>query len=179
MKLYCNALLKTYNKHLAKLSKGKKTADEEIEKLQVLRQTLVEKNLAGVYSDDIFKEQNTMIEEKLIAAHASKSDELVEKYDINKLLMFLQGKLTDLPKTYSKSVEDKKMRQVHSLISTIFMSGFNWAYPGISDYQISPSYQEILDADQPGVQIGWLCSIRSEPMNGQNHISHSITASDT
>jgi len=125
-------------------------ADEEINKLQALRQVLVEKNLTKVYSDEIFKEQNAVIEEKLAAAYAAKNDELVEKYDINKIISFVQDKLANLPKTYSNS----NLSQLHSLIGTIFMSGFSWAYPGCSNYQISPMYQSILNADKPGVQIG-------------------------
>jgi len=65
-------------------------ADTEINKLLALRQVLIEKNLAGTYSDDIFKEQNAIIEEKLIEAHAAKNDELIDKYDINKILAFVQ-----------------------------------------------------------------------------------------
>lgn len=147
--LYCAFLLKTYNKHMAKLNSMRKTADTEITKLQGLRQTLVEKNLAGLYSDEIFKEQNAIIEEKLIAAHAAKNDELLEKYDINKIVECVKTKLENLPATYQNS----NLSQIRCLLGSIFMSGFSWGYPGCSNYTISPAYQAIRDADNDGVQI--------------------------
>ncbi len=151
VKLYCNLLLKTYNKHMSQLKRKTKSADEEINKLQALRQVLVEKNLAGIYSDAIFKEQNAIIEQKLVAAHEANSQEVIDKYDINKIIIFLQEKLSNLEATYTNTKELGTMR---SLLSTIFLSGFIWSYPGISYQRMSPMYQAIRDAGQPGVKLG-------------------------
>ncbi len=150
LKLYCNRLLKTYHKQLAKLKKKVNVANEEIGRLEVLRQVLVEKNLAGIYSDEIFKEQNAIIEEKIKAAHAAHDDELVTKYDINKIIAFLEEKLSDVGLTYSKS----SLSELRCLLGTIFLSGFAWGYPGYSDCTISPLYQEVLDADKEVCAFG-------------------------
>lgn len=158
IKLYSNALLKTYNQQLAKLNGKKKVSDVETNKLQALRQVLIEKNLAGIYSDEIFKEQNTIIEKKLVEAHAAQSDELIEKYDINAILKFLEERLSDLSKTYTKS----SPIQLRSLLSKIFMSEFLWNYPGYSYSEFSPTYQAIRDADKPGAQIGCRTWIRTK-----------------
>ncbi len=151
LKLYCNRLLKTYNKQAAKLNKKVNTANEEIGKLQTLRQVLVEKNLAGIYSDEIFKEQNALIESKIAAAYAAQDDEIVTKYNIDKINEFLFDKLSDVGKTYSTS---KSLNQIRCLLGTIFMSGFAWGYPGYSNCEISALYQEVLDSDNQGVTIG-------------------------
>ena len=153
--MYCKLLLKTYNQQLKKLNSKKKTSDEEINRLQALRKVLVEKNLAGVYSDEIFKEQNAIIEEKLTAAFEAQSNELIDKYDINAIITFIQDKLSDLSALYTASNID----QLRFLLSTIFYSGFQWSYPGYSNYKISPIYQAIRDADKPGVDVG--CGTRS------------------
>ena len=150
IKMYSSFLLKAYNKQLSKLKRKKNVADTEINKLQALRQVLVEKNLAGTYSDEIFKEQNAIIEEKLTEAHAAKNDELVDKYDINAILEFLQDKLYHLPETSATST----LPQLHSLISTIFLSGFKWSYPGYSYSGFSPVYQAIRDAEKGDVNVG-------------------------
>ena len=156
--MYCKLLLKTYNEQLKKLNKKKRTSDEEINRLQALRKVLVEKNLAGVYSDDIFKEQNAVIEEKLTAAYEAQSNELIDKYDISAILTFIQDKLENLSATYSTST----LEQLRFLLSTIFYTGFQWSYPGYSNYKISPSYQAIRDADKPGVQVGCQAWIRTK-----------------
>ena len=159
--LFCSLLLKTYNKHLSKLQKTRKSSDEEIAKLNATRQVLVEKNIAGIYSDEIFKEQNAIIEERLIAAYASKSEELLEKYDINKIVNCVKTKLSDLPNTYSTS----NLSQIRCLLGSIFVSGFSWGYPGCSNYQISPTYQAIREADKPDVQDSCRAWIRTK-ING-------------
>lgn len=157
VKMYCDILQKAYNKQLSKLKKKKNVADTEINKLLSLRQVLIEKNLAGIYSDEIFKEQNAIIEEKLIEAHAAKNDELIDKYDLNKITAFIKEKLSNLPNTYSSST----LSQLRCLLSTIFLSGFKWSYPGCSYEEMSPVYQAIRDADKPGVQIGSATRIRT------------------
>ena len=48
--------MKSYSKQVTKVNKIKRTSNDDINKLQALRQVLVEKNLAGTYSDEIFKE---------------------------------------------------------------------------------------------------------------------------
>lgn len=157
VKIYCNFLLKAYNKQINNVNKIKRSSNEEIKKLQGLRQVLVEKNLAGIYSDEIFKEQNAIIEEKLKGAYEAQNDELINKYDINKITAFIKVKLSDLAKTYSTSQLD----QLRFLLSSIFYTGFGWSYPGYSNYKISPIYQAIRDADKPGIHVGWGTRIRT------------------
>ena len=109
--------------------------------------------MAGTYSDEIFKEQNAVIEEQIIAAQAAKSDELIDKYDINAINAFIKAKISNLPLTYTTSQELKELSQIRCLLGAIFMSGFTWDYPGCSHRGISPIYQEILDIEKEGVQI--------------------------
>lgn len=158
IEMYCKLLLKTYNKQITKVNKIKRSSDEEIKKLLAMRQVLVEKNLAGIYSDEIFKEQNAVIEEKLTAAYESQNNELIDKYDINKIIAFLQDKLSNLAKTYQES----SLEQLRFLLSTIFISGFKWSYPGYSYDGFSPVYQAIRDADKPGVKVGCQAWIRTK-----------------
>ena len=157
LKFYCTYLRKTFNQKLARLQKTRSKVDEEIKKLYALRQTLVEKNLAGIFSDEIFKEQNVIIEEKIIAAHAAKNDELINKYDINTIIKFIETKIKHLPKTYEKST----LSQIRCLLGSIFMTELSWQYPGCSKGQISPIYQPICSDRPEVVNIGSPTRIRT------------------
>lgn len=157
VKLYCKFLEKTYNRKLLKVNKIRRNSNDEIEKLQGLRKLLVEKNLAGIYSDEIFKEQNALIEDKLREAYSSQNDEIVNKYDINSITKFIQDKILNLPKTYSNST----LEQLRFLLSSIFNSEVSWSYPGYSNYTFSPVYQSIHDADKQGITIGEPYRIRT------------------
>ena len=150
LKLYIFGLIKTFNEKRKRLDKVRNIADGEISKLYALRQVLVEKNMAGIYSDDIFKEQNQSIEQKIIAAHASKNDALIDQYNIEAIVKFVEDKLSDLSITYSKST----LSQLRCLLGTVFMSGINWRYPGCQYQEISPLYQAILDSDNPSATVG-------------------------
>ena len=99
----CNWLLKTYDKKIRELLKTKSAVDENLKNLYALRQVLIEKNLTGVFSDEIFKEQNAIIEERIIVAQATKNDALIDKYNINTITEFIKGKIMHLDETYSTS----------------------------------------------------------------------------
>ncbi len=158
LKLYTSCLLKTYHQKMLKLNKRKNIADEEINKLNALRQVLIEKNLDGVYSDEIFKEQNAAIENRIISSQASKSDALIDQYNIEAITKFLNTKLANLDQTYETST----LSQLRCLLGSIFPSGIVWTYPGCSNRDISPLYQPILDIKPKNVPFG-------EPGGGRTH----------
>ena len=117
----------------------------------------IEKNLAGTYSDEIFKEQNAAIESKMIAAQSAKDEATLEQYNIDKIAEFIKEKLRDLSVTYDTST----LSQVRCLLGSIFLSGMIWAYPGYSNRTISPIYQDILDCGNDNVTIGEPGGIRT------------------
>lgn len=112
-------ITRTYADRLKNLSQLRTSAEQEVADLKALRKTLVEKNLAGVYSDEVFKEQNDIIEEKMITAPIAKDDGLFEQYDINAISDFVKTRLADLSVTYQKS----NNRQVKVLFGSVFPSG--------------------------------------------------------
>lgn len=150
LQLYISRLLKTYNEKKSKLGKRKIAADAEIQKLLALRQMLVEKNLAGTYSDEIFKEQNGVIESKIIAAQSAKNDALIDKYNIDAIVEFIKTKLANLSETYSTST----LSQLRCLLGSIFLTGISWDYPGCSNREISPVYQSIRNSGNQEVPDG-------------------------
>ena len=156
LKLYITCLLKTFNQKKSKLNKIQQIVDQEIQKLQALRQVLVEKNLAGTYSDEIFKEQNAAIESKIITAQAAKNDTLIDRYNMDEIEKFLKEKLANLAVTYSGST----LSQLRCLLGSIFLSGMIWGYPGISNREISPVYKAIRDTSPSHVPFGDPTGIR-------------------
>ena len=47
------------------MQKLRDQADIELKNIYELRQVLIQKNMTGVYSDEIFKEQNKILESKI------------------------------------------------------------------------------------------------------------------
>ncbi len=139
--LFLDCIYRTYHQRLMRLTKIKNDADAEIENLKGLRKILVEKNLAGIYSDDIFKEQSTMIEDKITRAQVVKEDATLDKYNVDEITAFIKTILADLGETYKRS----NIPQLKVLLGAICPSGLAWDYSGTLRPTISPSYQAIRD----------------------------------
>lgn len=147
LNLFITFLYKIYHERLSRLTKIRNEADSEIERLKSLRKTLVEKNLSGVYSDEIFKEQNLLIEDQMMQAQISKDDETTDKYNIEAVTTFIKTILADLGETYKKST----LSQNKVLIGSMFPSGLAWNYNGTLNHQISPIYQAVLNFSETSV----------------------------
>ena len=140
-------LRRTYRQRTAQLLKRREQADIELKKLYELRQSLIQKNLNGIYSDEIFKEQNKLIEDQIATIQIAKDDTLVSKYNLEGIVIFMKEKFANLGSTYQLS----NLSQIRVLLSSIIPTGMCWSYPGLSNSQISPIYQQIRMFEDKGV----------------------------
>lgn len=148
--LFITWLYKIYHERYSRLKKLKNEADNQISDLQVLRRQLVEKNLSGVYSDEIFKEQNTLIESKIMKAQIAKEDSTIDKYNLDKIIDFMRTYLADLGETYDRS----KPEQIKILLGSIFPDGLAWSYNGTLNHRIRPLYQFIHNFNTQAIPSG-------------------------
>jgi hypothetical protein len=104
-----NAFLRrTYYLRVGALKQKCEQADIELKKIYETRQALIEKNLSGIYSDDIFKEQNRILEEKITATQATKDETMIEKYNLEAITKFIETKFTSLDATYQNAPLEQK-----------------------------------------------------------------------
>lgn len=139
LKLFVNFIYKTYHERVARLHKIRNEADNEIARLQAVRNQLVQKNLDGIYSDEIFKSQNAVIENQLAQAYIAKDDATLDKYNIDDVVTFIKTLLADLAETYRRS----SLSQLKVLLSSIYPSGIVWNYDAGYNTKVSPLYQAI------------------------------------
>ncbi len=132
-------LRRTYYQRVAQLQKQRDVADKELKRLFELRQSLIQKNLSGIYSDEIFKEQNKLIEDQIAAVQITKDDALLAKYNLEAIVKFMKDKFANLGRTYQMS----SLSQLRVLLCSIFPFGLRWDYPGYCNTQISPLYKSI------------------------------------
>src|SRR3989344_18588 len=140
-------LRRTYYQRVTQLQKRKDQADSELKRLYEMRQSLIQKNLSGVFSDEIFKEQNKLIEEQIATVQITKDDALLAKYNLEAIVKFMKDKFTNLPQTYQMS----DLSQIRVLMCSIAPSGLVWGYPGYYNTEISPMYQSIHQFTNPQV----------------------------
>lgn len=164
LKLFIALLRRTYIKRLSIIQKKKDEADAELTKLYALRQALIEKNLNGIYSDEIFREQNKLLEEKITILQVAKSDVLLKKYNLEDIIAFIKEYFENLGTTYINS--NLTLQKI--LLGSIFTSKLHWSYPGISNHEISPLYQYIRQFDTEGVPFGDPNRIRTDDFQDEN-----------
>ena len=143
-------LRRTYYQRFAQLQKRKDEADKSLKGLHEQRQALIQKNLSGVYSDEIFKEQNKLIEDQVASVQVAKDDALVAKYNLESIVKFMKDKFANLGRTYQMS----NLSQLRVLLCSIFPSGMTWSYPGLYNTEISPIYQSIRMFETASVSFG-------------------------
>ncbi len=144
-------LLRTkYAEGQKKVQYSVQVATNQLEQLKERRQALIEKNLEGIYDDDIFKEQLELLDKKIAEAYALTRQQQLKSYDINLLCKFVKEKLAHPYETYiNGDVETKK-----NLLCSIYPQGIKWMYPGLSNTGISPQYQQIRDITKSYVPYG-------------------------
>ncbi len=163
-KLFNAFLRRTYFQRAKTLQKRREVADTELKKQYNLRQALIEKNLSGIYSDEIFKEQNGMLEKKIESIQITKNDELLDKYDLGPITKFVETKLTDLPRTFELSIKkdpEPDLGQIRMLLCSIFPSGMPYGRNGYSNTVFSPFFRAILDLQSNPVSFGGEEGIRT------------------
>ncbi len=160
LKLFIDSIFRIYNQRLSRLTKIKNDADSEIERLKALRKAVVEKNLEGVYSNEVFKEQNSIIEEKITMAYIVKDDANLEKYNVNALTDFIKTILADLGETYRRS----SIGQLKVLLGSVYPGGIAWDYSGTLDPSISPIYQHIRTFSNEVIQSGAVNGTRTHDL---------------
>jgi hypothetical protein len=165
--LFIEFLYKTYNERFSRLMKIKEGADDEIVRLKATREILIQKNLSGIYSDEIFKEQNSIIEDKIMKAQIVKEDSVLDKYNIEALTTFIKTLLADLGETYKRS----NISQIRVLLGSIFLFEIAWDYNGTLNHRISPIYQSIRYMDKHPISFGTPDRIRTGDLLDENQIS--------
>lgn len=148
--LFIAWLREKYFNRASSLVQRRDTADLELKKLYEFRQTLIEKNISGVFSDGIFKEQNKMVEEKVQLIQTTKNDDLVQKYNLEVITKFFNSKFGNLAQTYT----DSDLGQKRVLLCSIFPSGLRWDGLAYLNTAISQFYSAILALKKPGVSFG-------------------------
>ena len=152
IKLFVAFLRSTYYKRIKSVQVRREQADTELKKIYELRQSLIEKNLSGVYSDDIFKEQNKLLEEKIAVIQVTKNDDLINKYNLEKIVKFVEKKFVNFSQTYL----DADLQEKRILLCSIFPFGLVWNKNQMSNTQINQCYSAIMDIEDVKISLGSL-----------------------
>jgi len=141
LELFLMILRRDFNKSFSSLMAKRENAEQEVIQQKNNRQIVIDKNINGTYTDDVYQEQIKIIGDKIYAAEVVLGKTIFDKYKYEDVEKFMKDKFSDLGKTY----EDSKSGERKVLIGSICPNGLSWQYSGLSNQQFSPQYQAILD----------------------------------
>ena len=120
------------------LQKHRKEAVNQLNRLSEARQVLINKHLAGTYTDEVYTEQNNQLNEKITAVQGqvSKDTALLERYTVEYAVAYVNYKLQNLGQIFTNCDAE----QIRLLFASLFPQGLTWDYPGIQHTKISLFY---------------------------------------
>lgn len=118
---------KVVMQRLFRLKSRDRITANQIQKLTDQKQSMIDKNLAGIYPDDVFKEQYPLIEKQLKNLALLNNSLPFEKYTLENVRNSILKNLNDLPTAF----EQCSIKQKRTFIGLLFPQGLIWNYPGL------------------------------------------------
>lgn len=148
--LFLTILKRKYYKKLGGIEAKRRVAEKEVEELKETRKQLAYKNLQGTYSDDVFKEIDTELENRIMGVGIFKSEFMIDKYDIEAIVKFAKELLSDLGKAYMVG----RLSQKRVLIGSIYPQGMTYSNFAFLNRTISPLFQAIRSVQTTQIAFG-------------------------
>jgi len=150
LRLFQEIVKATWKERYKMSSQAQKTLQRALDELETKREALIEKNLKGVYPDELFKEQLTKIDEEILVKKSLLSESEMDKIDIETLLNFASRFLEDFPRLWVNSNLEQKQR----LQAAIFPEGLVWNYSGFRTPQLSLCFQLLQEKRLSRARLG-------------------------
>lgn len=119
---------------------SQRTLKKEIAKLKKKKQVLVDKNLSGVFDDDLFQEQMAKLKDEITVKQLIKSEQQIDELNVDIFTNFMRNFLANIDIAW---VDAKAFKQRKMLASSIFPSGIVVWEKFNRTLNLSPAFQEI------------------------------------
>ena len=155
IEIFANTLYAKYNQKVLNSSDERTLIKKRITDLNVTKSALIEKNLRGVYSDELFTEMLKKLKEELdgLTIQLSSLDE--EILTIDDLIGFSKKFLSDLRTTWNVADLQTKQR----LQQAIFPKGITYLNPGIRTADICCLFKVIGKSELENRNMGWCTGV--------------------
>jgi DNA invertase Pin-like site-specific DNA recombinase len=133
-----NIILKSeFEKRYTKIRLQRAKREQLVGKLIAMRTNLVHKHLSGIYTDEVFYEQNTLLSANIDRLKVSTNIASLQKYTLATCKEYISSQLVNLYETYTHLSADNRK----AILSTMFPHGFTWHYPGLTFSKINPLFE--------------------------------------
>lgn len=139
VELFSAMVKERWEERYAHLDNQKKNIEAELENLYEVRRNLGQKHLRGIYTDEMFQEQNQIIEDQILVKKTIQSEAKLQEIDIDILVNFMNNFLWNVGKAWEAgTLEERKL-----LTGSIFPKNISYLYPGFRTAELGLSFKLI------------------------------------
>jgi site-specific DNA recombinase len=148
---FSKVLKAKYEAHYRKISTETTKLEKELAQLEETRRLLVKKNLKGVYDDDLFREQDDDIKNKIVVKNIQINESKMEKIDIDTICETAKHFLFHVSQIWRIADPDTKQR----LQNIIFPDGVYYCFPGFRTGTLCCVFNIIRESNGDESHLGW------------------------
>ncbi|MEK7095637.1 MAG: recombinase family protein [Patescibacteria group bacterium] len=116
VELFAEMVKEKWKDRYSYLEKRERDIKKDLEALKAVRKLIIEKNLKGTYSDDVYKEQMAIIEDEVLAKNIIMSESKLSVVDIDVVVEFMKNFLWNIDKAWL----DANLMQRKALLGSIY-----------------------------------------------------------
>lgn len=139
VKLFTAMVKEKWQNRYKRVSQDLKALEVELEALMEVKRRLVDKNLKGIYSDEVYKEQNDKVEDQILVIKSTLSESKLDKIDIDVIVTFMNSFLWNI----SKAWKEGSLSQRKILTGSIYPKNVIYDYPGFRTTELGPCFKLI------------------------------------
>ncbi len=139
VRLFTAMVKEKWQKRYEHVAEHQKALERELEALKELKSRIVEKNLKGIYSDEVYQEQTENIENQILVIRSSLSEAKLQKIDIDIVANFMNNFLWNLAKAWQEGT----LSQRKILTGSIYPKNVIYDFPRFRTTDLGPCFKLI------------------------------------
>lgn len=155
VKKFTKILKEKYDAKYKDLTKDVDTLNKELDSLMEERKALAKKNMTGVYDDEVYKELDDELKNKIVVKKVQINEGSMQKLDIETICAFAEHFIQHIAQTWKNADLSTKQR----LQEMIFPEGVTYCFPGYTTTFLCCLFEILQDPNESDDHLGWLTGI--------------------
>ncbi len=131
--------------------------DKKVKEVQEKRQNLIDSQLRGIYTDDVFREQLSMIDNEIATRKSVAAESKLDQLDLETLTTFMKVFITNLSQVWIKGTLEQKQ----ILFGSIFPENITFGESGFRTHKLSLFLEPFRGIETTKQLIGVVDGIRT------------------
>lgn len=150
MELFGEVVKEKYGQQVEMMKQRESRIETQINNLLTKKKVLIEKNLKGIYSDELFQEEIERIEAEIIVCKTQQAEDKMDELNIEILVQFMKNMINNIDRAWSEG--DLKQRRL--IAGSIFPDGLVYEKHNYQTMKFAPPFNLIFNFNPASVTFG-------------------------